>query len=196
MNFVDIPETAPDASRRTGANGSRDGEMVDRATVSKGGDAADILPDGTLERLIGSLEGVGRDDPPRTLVIRGEFAQLQRELEGKIERFDRTCAVCYEDAELVIYRLDRQKDYEYILDYCEIDDARLRRTMVELMRAIAADRAGDVPPYPLVVRKPQMFRSGERHVLFRLERFARDAPVVSRWIRQFLDHSRLGSRTE
>ena len=170
--------------------------MGDRTTVSKGGDAADVLPDGALERLGGSPEGAGGDDPPRTLTIRGEFAQLQRELEGKIERFDRTCAVCYEDAELVVYRLDKQKDYEYILDYCEIDDAGLRRTMVELMRTIAADRTEDVPRYPLVVRKPQMFRSGERHVLYRLERFARDAPVVSRWIRQFLDHPRSGARTE
>lgn len=170
MNFVDIPveSTGTPARRETKGTDSGDDGGPHRLRVSMGGDATDILPDEALKSRLDSSERADRTAGPPAATVRGDFAQLQRELETKIERFDRAYDVCHEDPRLIVYRLTKQKDYEYIFDYCEIDDRRIRHALVELMEAIAVDRMDETPRYPLVVRKPAMFRSGERHALFRL----------------------------
>lgn len=89
--------------------------------VSKGSDATDILPDDVLDTRTQSCDGFRDNDASPLVTIREEFAQVQRELEAKIERFDRICEVWHEGAEVIIYRLDKPKDYEYILDYCEVE---------------------------------------------------------------------------
>ncbi|WP_336136430.1 hypothetical protein [Natronomonas amylolytica] len=165
MDIVHLPETREDTSTNAGTTETPSVSEVDQPRVSKGGDATDILPDEILKTRIQSRERFTQDDACSMVAVRGEFAQLQRELEARIEQFDRTCDVCYEDSEVIIYRLDKQKDYEYILDYCEVENTRLREMLVEVIRAIAADRTDEVGRYPLVIRKPHMFRSGERHVL-------------------------------
>ncbi|MGQ3330709.1 hypothetical protein [Halorubrum sp. FL23] len=141
---------------------------ADQLQVSKGDDASDILPDEILKDHIRSFENSIQNYASQAIMIRGEFAQLQRELETQIEQFDQTCEVHYEDSEVIIYQLNKQKDYEYILDYNEVEVPQLRVILIELMRAIAADRSDEVGRYPLVIRKPQMFRSGERHITSQL----------------------------
>lgn len=170
MDLVHLPETREDASTDAATTGTTAAGAVDRPMVSKGSDATDILPDEILKSRIRSCEGF-EDDASPVVTIREEFAQVQRELEAKIERFDRTCEVRHEDAEVIVYRLDKRKDYEYILDYCEVESPQYREILMELIRTIAAERTDDVVRHPLVVRKPHMFRSGERHVLGQLFRF-------------------------
>jgi hypothetical protein len=177
MDFVHLPEPQDDTSTDAETAKAHDDneqtktdgvERRAKARASGGGDASNILPDEILEARIRSCGTFDHGDPSAAVTIRAEFAQLQRELEAKIARFDRTCDVWYEDSEVIVYRLERRKDYEYILDYCEVETDRLREILVALLRAIAADRADDAIRYPLVVRKPHMFRCGERHVIDRL----------------------------
>ncbi|QLH82083.1 hypothetical protein [Halosimplex pelagicum] len=168
MDFVHLPETQGTTSIHVETTETDNVSDVDQLRVSKGGDASDIIPDEILTYRIRSYGRFNQDDASPAVTIRGEFAQLQRELESRIEQFDHTCNVCYEDSEVIIYQLDKQKDYEYLLDYCEIENLQLRVIIVELMREIAADRSEDVGQYPLVIRKPRMFRSGERHLLNQL----------------------------
>lgn len=186
MDLVHLPETRSDTSTNAGATERPDVRDVDQSRASKGGDATDILPDEILKTRIQSHKGFGQDDASPTVTVRGEFAQLQRELEARIDRFDRTCEIRYEDSEVIVYRLDKQKDYEYILDYCEVENKRLREILIDVIRAIAADRADEAGQYPLVVRKPPMFRSGERHVL-RLLRSRSHPTDPASWVRQWLN---------
>lgn len=142
-------------------------EPIPVRTLS-GGDASDILPDrlldGTFERLGDSANQI----PFTKRTLRGEFASLQRIFATRIERYDASFDVLYEDEELVVYRLETEKDLEYIFDYCEIEDRLMRFAIAELLEAIATDRAGDLSEDVLVVRKPLAFRAGERHILDRL----------------------------
>lgn len=170
MDLVHLPESHDSTSTDAATTGTSTAGAGTRPMVSKGSDATDILPDDVLKTRVRSCEGFKDNDATPLVTIREEFAQVQRELEAKIERFDRTCEVCYEDAEVIVYRLDKPKDYEYILDYCEVEPAQYREILVELMQTIAAERTDDVVRHPLVVRKPHMFRSGERHALGQLFR--------------------------
>lgn len=177
MDFVHLPEPEDDTSTRVGTTKAHDDdeqtktddvEKRAKARASGGGDASNILSDEILDARLRSCGTFDRDDPDAAVTVRGEFAQLQRELETKIAQFDRTCDVWYEDSEVIVYRLDKRKDYQYILDYCEVETDRLREILIALFRAIADDRADDAIRYPLVVRKPHMFRCGERHVIDQL----------------------------
>lgn len=136
-----------------------------------GGDASDIVPENLLNATVAE-HGDGTDIAETARTIRGEFASLQRVLETRIARYDAELDVAYEDEELVVYRLERDLDFENVLDFCEIERPLLRRGIAELMTAIAADRACTAPEHPLVVRKPIAFRAGERHARARLSRSA------------------------
>lgn len=164
MDYVHLPTSPDEQSTPAETTETHSVRSGNEPQISRGGDASDILPDRILQTQIQSSRRFKQNTASPASTIRGEFAQLQRELEVKIHRFDRTYDVCYEDSELIIYPLDRQKDYEYILDFCEVENIRLRKILIELMRAIATDRTNQVDQYPLVIRKPQLFRSGERHL--------------------------------
>lgn len=168
MDLVHLPESRDTTSTNAATTRTSAVETGTQPMVSKGSDSTDILPDDVLKSRIRSCDGFRDNDASPLVTIREEFAQVQRELEAKIERFDRTCEVCHEDAEVIVYRLDKRKDYEYILDYCEVETAQYREILVELFRTIAGDRTDEMVQHPLVIRKPHMFRSGERHVLGQL----------------------------
>lgn len=127
-----------------------------------GGDASDIVPGDRLRATVAEHSN-GTEIAETARTVRGEFASLQRVLETRIARYDAELDVAFEDEEVVVYRLGGERDFENVLDFCEIERALLRRVITELMTAIAAERAGTAPEYPLVVRKPMAFRAGERH---------------------------------
>ncbi|WP_276261421.1 hypothetical protein [Haloglomus litoreum] len=137
-----------------------------------GSDASDILTDDFLRTTVARHVEPDGEIAETIRTVRGEFASIQRVLETRILRYDAKLDVAFEDEELLVYRLERRVDFEYILDFCEIDHSILRDIIRELMVAIAADRAATAPEYPLVVRKPIAFRAGERHAHAR--RFPRD----------------------
>lgn len=136
----------------------------------RGGDASDILPETLLRETVAAHEDSEENVAETAQRVRGEFASLQRILETRIPRYDAALDVVFEDTELVVYELDRARDFENVLDFCEIEPGLLRRVIVSLMQAIATDRADAVSEYPLVVRKPTAFRAGERHARARLSR--------------------------
>lgn len=142
-------------------------ETVPIRTMS-GGDASDILSERLLDETFEELRESANAIPFTKHSLRGEFASIQRIFATRIERFDASFDVWFEDEELVVYELETEKDLETILDYCEIEDRLMRVAVAELLEAIATDRAGDLPDDLLVVRKPLAFRAGERHILHRL----------------------------
>ena len=176
MDLVHLPEKAENTSPDVGTIESSASQASKQSGAWRGGDATEILPDEILKTRIQSYRKFMRNDASPANTVRGEFAQLQRELETRIEQFDRTCDICYEDSEVIIYQLEKQKDYEYILDYCEVENTQIREILVELIRAIGADRTDEAGQYPLIIRKPRMFRSGERHVLGQLFRSQNHQP--------------------
>lgn len=164
---------APWPAPRSSSGGVENTESDDAAetipirTLS-GGDASDILSDRLLDQTFERLEDSAKRVPFAKRSLRGEFASIQRVFATRIERYDASFDVLYEDEELVVYRLESEKDLEYIFDYCEIEDRSMRFAIAELLEAIATERAGDLSEDVLVVRKPLAFRAGERHVLDRL----------------------------
>lgn len=136
----------------------------------RGGDASDIIPEGLLREKVAEHKDSDENIAETARVVRGEFASLQRILETRIDRYDAELDVVYEDEELVIYRLETELAFEYILDFCEIEVDVTRNVILELMEAIATDRTDAVSEHPLVVRKPAAFRAGERHARARLSR--------------------------
>lgn len=142
-------------------------ETVPIRTMS-GGDASDILPERLLDETFDELRESANRIPFTKQSLRGEFASIQRVFATRIERYDASFDVSFEDDELLVYRLESRKDLENILDYCEIEDRLMRFAIQELLEAIAADRAVDPAENVLVVRKPLAFRAGERHILHRL----------------------------
>ena len=178
MNVLDLPDDEGDV-----------------AAVPGGGDAADILPAELLDRRLRRYETRGGASAPSARAVRGEFELLQRELSAKIPRFDRDCEIVHEDREAIVYALSKRKDLEYVLDYCEIDDRRIRRLVVELLGDIASSRAGNAPQHPLVVRKPASFRAGERHAIGRLSTFE-DSSAVAAWIGRVLGIDTTDARGE
>lgn len=139
----------------------------------RGGDASDIVPEDLLRETVAEHEDPEENVAETAREVRGEFASLQRVLETRIPRYDAALDVVFEDSELIVYRLETERDFENVLDFCEIDTALLRRVIVALMRAIATDRGDTTVAYPLVVRKPTAFRAGERHARARLSPHAR-----------------------
>lgn len=168
MDLVHLPETEEHTSTNAGTTETSNLKERNQPSAWRGGDATDILPDEILKNRILSDRKSIPSDVSLAVTIRSEFAQVQRELEAKIEQFDRTCDVCYEDSEVIIYQLEKQKDYEYILDYCEVETTHVREILVELIQATVADRTDEAGRCPLIIRKPHMFRSGERHLLGQL----------------------------
>lgn len=167
MNFVELAVADTiDGDRSPIRTDSSAGER--RPPASEGNDASDILSDELLEERMRERHP-GRNDAVTPLSVRGEFALLQRELATKITQFDRDCAVAYEDEELIIYALGSRKDIEYVFDYCEIEGRPMRGLLLEVMRSLALDRAGKELEFPLAVRKPHLFRAGERHAGRRVE---------------------------
>lgn len=134
----------------------------------RGGDASDILSDDLLRQTVAEHKDAAENIAEIARQVRGEFAALQRVLETRIARYDAELDVVVEDTELIIYRLEKERDFEYIFDFFEIQNTFLRRVLVALMQAIATDRAATTSEYPLVVRKPTAFRAGERHARARL----------------------------
>lgn len=161
---ADIP-----SEQRVETGGETPPEPIPIQTL-RGGDASDILPEDLLRRKVAEYKGSDGDVAETARMVRGEFASLQRVLETRIARYDSSLEVLFEDDELIIYRLERALDFEYILDFCEIEGSLTRHVIVESMEAIATDRAADGAEYPLVVRKPTAFRAGERHARARLSR--------------------------
>ena len=160
--------TSGDSSGAFGdAESASPAENIPIRTLS-GGDASDVLPDGLLDETFRELEESANRVPFTKRALRGEFASIQRVFATRLERYDASFDVAYEDEELVVYRLENERDLEYIFDYCEIEDGLMRFAIAELLEAIATERAGDLSDDPLVVRKPLAFRAGERHVLARL----------------------------
>lgn len=133
-----------------------------------GGDASDILPERLLDETFEKLQASPTPIPFTKQSLRGEFASIQRIFATRIERYDASFDVLFEDEELIVYELETEKDLANILDYCEIEDRLMRVAVAELLEAIAADRADDLTDDLLVVRKPLAFRAGERHILNRL----------------------------
>lgn len=130
----------------------------------RGGDASDIVSEALLRKTVAEHKDAEENVAETARTVRGEFASLQRILETRIARYDAALDVVFEDSELIVYRLETERDLENILHFCEIETPLLQRAIVALMQAIATDRADTVPAYPLVVRKPTAFRAGERHV--------------------------------
>lgn len=174
MNIFGTESTACIPVRqRVDTGGEAPPEPIPIQTL-RGGDAADIVPDDLLRKTVADRGTSGEDAAETTRKFRGEFAALQRVLETRIARYDAELEVTFEDSELIVYQLETKRDFEYILDFCEIEDARFRRGIVELMQAIAADRTTTASEYSLVVRKPTAFRAGERHARARLTGSAHD----------------------
>lgn len=136
----------------------------------RGGDASDIVPEDLLRKTVAEHRGSDENVAETARRVRGEFASLQRVLETRIARYDAALDAVFEDTELIVYRLETERDYENIFDFCEIEVALFRRVIVALMQAIATERADTAPEHPLVVRKPTAFRAGERHARARLTR--------------------------
>lgn len=161
---ADFPPEQP-----AGTGGEAPPEPVPIQTM-RGGDASDIVPEKLLRRIVAEHDDSDENVVETARGIRGEFASLQRVLETRIARYDAALDVSFEDTELVVYRLEKEQDFDYILDFCEIENPLFRRVILALMQAIATDRAASTPEYPLVVRKPTAFRAGERHARTRLSR--------------------------
>lgn len=136
----------------------------------RGGDASDIVPRERLRAAVTAHVDSDGNTAQTARTIRGEFASLQRVLESRIARYDAALEVVFEDDEVIVYRLETRRDFRTIFEFCEIERRLFRDVIVELMRAIAADRTATVPEFPLVVRKPTAFRAGERHALSRRSR--------------------------
>lgn len=170
MNIFGTEFTANVPSeRRADTGGEAPPEPIPIQTM-RGGDASDILSEALVRKTVAEHKGSDANVSEVARMVRGEFASLQRVLETRIARYDATLDVVFEDTELIIYRLETERDFENILDFCEIENAFTRRAIVELMQAIATDRAEAISEYPLVVRKPTAFRAGERHARARLSR--------------------------
>lgn len=185
MNFIGL--SSPDEEPQNRAPERREPQRTPGDAPAPGGsDASDILPDELLERRVESYE---RPKPGSALsprLVRGEFELLQRELATKIERFDTDCSIAFEDDELVVYALSRRKDLAYVLDYCEIENRLLRGLLLELLADIAAQRTETTPEHPLVIRKPESFRAGERHALGRLFGSTPDDVDTAEWVGRLL----------
>ncbi len=163
MNIVGTGSTASVPSeQREYTERDTSAESIPIQTL-RGGDASDIVPEDVLRETVAKYEDSDQNVVGPTRTVRGEFAELQRVLETRIARFDAELDVAFEDTDLIIYRLETEREFEYILDFCEVENARSRQVIVTLMRTIATDRTAAAPEYPLVVRKPLAFRAGERH---------------------------------
>lgn len=170
MNLFGTEFTANAPSeQRVDAGGEAPPEPIPLQTM-RGGDASDVVPSDLLRETVAAHADSDENVAETARMVRGEFASLQRILETRIARYDAELDVVFEDTELIVYRLEKERDFEYILDFCEVEKALLRSVIVASMQAIAADRAGTTPEYPLVVRKPTAFRAGERHARTRLSR--------------------------
>lgn len=160
---------APGGSSDEFADAESDGrpDPIPIRTLS-GGDASDILPDELLDETFEELEDSANTIPFTKRSLRGEFASIQRVFATRIERYDASFDLLYEDEELIVYQLESEKDLEYIFDYCEIEDRSMRFAIADLLEAIATDRTSHPSEDLLVVRKPLAFRAGERHALAHL----------------------------
>lgn len=169
MNIFDTGYTTSSADK-TNSSGKQpiDAEIESPPETSsiqtlRGGDASDIVPEDMLRKTVAEYEDADQNVVGPTRTVRSEFAELQRVLETRIARYDEELDVVFEDAELIIYRLENEREFEYILDFCDVEDARTRQIIIEVMRTITTDRTAIPPEFPLVVRKPLAFRAGERH---------------------------------
>ncbi|WP_254823504.1 hypothetical protein [Haloglomus halophilum] len=169
MNLFGTEFTTETSEQRADSGGEAPPESIPIQTI-RGGDASDVVSEGLLRTTVAEHGDPAKNVPETVRRVRGEFASLQRVLETRIARYDAALEVVFEDTELIIYRLETERDFENILDFCEIETALHRRVIVALMRAIATDRTDTSPEYPLVVRKPTAFRAGERHARARLTR--------------------------
>lgn len=158
---------------RVTAGGETPPEPIPILTL-RGGDAADIVPEDLLRTVVADHSDGDGNVAEEVRTVRGKFAALQRVLETRIARYDAELDVVFEDTELIVYRLDDERDFDNIFDFCEIDSSRTRRLVVELMRAIATGRTASVTEFPLVVRKPRAFRVGEQHAHNRVARSGRN----------------------